>query len=410
MKYDICIIGGAGHVGLPLGVAFANANKKTILFDINKQSLDTILSGTFPFREENGDEALKEALKKGTLFTTTNESSISESKFLIMIIGTPIDEYLNPDFTGLMKTLKLHSDHYRDGQVLILRSTVYPGTSRHVQKFFTDIKKNVQVVFCPERIVEGYALRELKELPQIIAGFNSEAIQLASDLFKTLTEKIVLVSDPMEAELAKLFSNAWRYIKFAVANQFFMIANEQGLDYHHIHNAMTKDYARNADLPRPGFAAGPCLFKDTMQLAAFNNNNFFLGHSAMLINEGLPNYIIQKIKHSFQNKNNNQDLKFMTIGILGMAFKAESDDHRDSLSYKLRKIAETEADIVLCHDVYIKDPLFVSINDLISKSDIIILGTPHKEYSKINPKSYPKKIFIDIWNMWDINIFETKNI
>jgi UDP-N-acetyl-D-mannosaminuronic acid dehydrogenase len=410
MKYDICIIGGAGHVGLPLGVAFANANKKTILLDINKQALDIILSGTFPFKEEGGDNALKKALKKGTLFATSDESVIGESKFLIMTIGTPIDEYLNPDFTGLMKILKLYSNYYRDGQILILRSTVYPGTSGNVQKFFNNKKKKVQVVFCPERIVEGCALRELKELPQIVAGFDVEAVKIVSDLFKTLTKKIVLVSDPMEAELAKLFSNAWRYIKFAVANQFFMIASKEGLDYYKIHNAMTKDYARNADLPRPGFAAGPCLFKDTMQLVAFNNNNFFLGHSAMLINEGLPSYIIQKTKRSFQNKNNNQDLKSMTIGILGMAFKAESDDPRDSLSYKLRKIAETEVNTVICHDVYIKDPSFVSVDDLISKSDIIILGTPHKEYLKINPKTYPQKIFIDIWGVWDADISKTKNI
>lgn len=402
MKYDICIIGGAGHIGLPLGVAFANGNKKTLLLDINKQALDNILSGTFPFKEENGDSALKDALKRENLFTTTDISLISESKFLIMTIGTPVDKYLNPDFTGLIKVLKLHSDYYKDGQILILRSTIYPGTSNHVQKFFNDIKKNVRVVFCPERIVEGYALRELKELPQIIAGFDLEAVQLVSDLFKTMTEKIVIVSDPMEAELAKLFSNAWRYIKFAVANQFFMIANEQGLNYYDIHKAMTKDYPRNMDLPQPGFTAGPCLFKDTMQLSAFNNNNFFLGHSAMLINEGLPNFVIQKIKHSFQNEKGDKDLKSMTIGILGMAFKAESDDPRDSLSYKLRKIAETEANAVFCHDVYIKDPTFISVNDVISKSDIIILGTPHKEYFKITPEDHPGKIFIDIWNIWDI--------
>ncbi len=408
MKYDICVIGGAGHVGLPLGVAFANANKRTVLLDINKKTLDTIQSGTFPFREEGGDGALKKALKSGTLFMTTDESVISQSKYLIIVIGTPIDKYLNPDFSGLMKILKLHSNHFRDGQVLILRSTVYPGTSHYVQKFFADKKKKVRVVFCPERIVQGYALRELKELPQIIAGFDTKAVRLASNLFKALTKKIVTVSDPMEAELAKLFSNTWRYIKFAVANQFYMIACEQGLNYHQIHNAMTKDYDRNKDLPRPGFAAGPCLFKDTMQLSAFNNNNFFLGHSAMLINEGLPNYIIQQIKHSLRRGNNDRDFKFMTIGILGMAFKAESDDSRDSLSYKLRKIAEIEVNTVICHDVYIKDPSFVSIGELISKSDVIILGTPHKEYLKIKPANYPEKLFIDIWNVWDTKILQIK--
>ena len=254
-------------------------------------------------------------------------------------------------------------------------------------------------------------------MPQLISGLDSEAVQACKDLFGKLTKKKLVVVEPMEAELAKLFSNTWRYITFAIGNQFYMTAADHGLNYHNIYKAMVTDYERNKDLPRPGFAAGPCLLKDTMQLAAFNNNNFFLGHAAMLVNEGFPNYLIQKLVKAVP------DLHNKTIGILGMAFKAESDDARDSLSYKLKKIAATKCRAVLCHDFYIKDSSFSSLEDTLEKSDILILGAPHKEYAKIDLAKYQNKIlggpeiklvssnnleigqknnklFVDVWNFW----------
>lgn len=153
---------------------------------------------------------------------------------------------------------------------------------------------------------------------------------------------------------------------------------------------MTYNYPRCKNFPRPGFAAGPCLFKDTMQLGAFYNNNFNLGHTAMLINEGLPNYICQCLKNEY-------DLSKMTVGILGMSFKAESDDIRESLSYKVKKLFEFEAEKVLCSDPFVKDDRFVSAEDLVKKSDIIIIATPHKVYKTLQiPEG--KKV-ADIWNV-----------
>ena len=135
-----------------------------------------------------------------------------------------------------------------------------------------------------------------------------------------------------EAEFAKLYTNAWRYMKFAVANQFFMIAHAAGQDYGRILDAIRQDYPRATDLPGPGFAAGPCLLKDTMQLAAFTPDHFPMGQSARQINEGLPAYLVAAMERRYG------DLTGRRVGILGMAFKGESDDPRDSLSYKLRKL------------------------------------------------------------------------
>lgn len=427
MNYDLCIIGGAGHVGLPLGVAFANKGVKTVLLDINKAALGKIKAGVFPFMEENGSGELKAALKKKNLFVSQFPSVISQSRHIVLVIGTPVDEYLNPDFTGIIKTIDSYFSRFKDGHVLILRSTVYPGTSERIQRYFLERGKKVRVAFCPERILQGKAFEELRDLPQIVSAFDQKTYDEAAKLFQKLSDKKVVELKPKEAELAKLFANAWRYIKFAVGNQFFMIAEDHDLDYHKIYKATVQDYPRYQDLAPPGFAAGPCLLKDTMQLAAFNNNNFFLGHSAMLINEGLPSYLMKKMKRAFsdhptaKNPNlkpfigvaaestladlvkkldHNHGLRSKTVGILGMAFKANSDDPRDSLSYKLRKIAQAECREVLCHDVYIKDPTFHPVETVLAKSDIVILATPHREYKSIDPKKYPNKRFVDVWNFW----------
>lgn len=391
-QYDLCIIGGAGHVGLPLGVAFANNGVRTVIFDINKETLDKIKAGIFPFKEEGGRAALRNALKSGNFFISSQPESISESGKIILVVGTPVDKYMNPVMDEIKRALEEYFDFFRDGQILILRSTVYPGISEQIQNYFRKKGKNIRVSFCPERIVEGKALEELTILPQIISAFDPGTLNEVRKLFRKLIKKIIPLA-PIEAELSKLFGNAWRYITFSVANQFYMIAESYSLDYRKIYEAMTEDYERDKDLPRPGFAAGPCLFKDTLQLSTFANNKFLLGHAAVLVNEGLPQFIIQQLKQKM-------DLKEKIIGILGMAFKAESDDKRDSLSYKLRNLAELECKEVLCHDVYIKSPSFYPLKNVLDKSDIIILAAPHKAYKRINPSKYKDKLFIDIWNFW----------
>jgi UDP-N-acetyl-D-mannosaminuronic acid dehydrogenase len=247
----------------------------------------------------------------------------------------------------------------------------------------------VELAFCPERVAEGFAMAELTSLPQIISSFSADGLARARSLFERLGVQTIALP-PIEAELAKLFSNVWRYIKFAAANQFFMIANDHGADFYRIHHAMTTNYERCRDLPKPGFAAGPCLFKDAMQLAAYNNNNFYLGHAAMLVNEGLPNYVVQAVKRK-------HDLSRMTVGILGMAFKADVDDKRSSLSYKLRKILAFEARTVLCSDVYIDEEGFVTTEDLLRDSDLIVVGTPHREYRSL--RFPPGKPVVDVWNL-----------
>ncbi len=383
--FDVCVVGGCGHVGLPLAIAFASKGLKVSIYDINTQAIEMVKQGIMPFIEEGAEEILKKVINN-TLFVSSDREQVSQSKFIIIIVGTPVDEHLNPDFKLINKLLSELKEYFRNGQIIILRSTVYPGTTEFLKRKIEEFNLNIDIAFCPERILEGKAMEELFSLPQIVSGFRQETIEEVSTLFKKLTNDIVVVN-PLEAELAKLFTNAWRYIQFAVANQFYMMAEEYDANFYNIFHAMKFKYPRTANLPRPGFAAGPCLFKDTMQLSAFSNNRFFLGHSAMLVNEGLPDFVVQQLKKKF-------NLIEKKVGILGMAFKANSDDKRESLSYKLRKVLQMFARNVLCSDPFINDPSFVSEEQLIDESDIIILAVPHSKYKELDFKG---KYVYDIW-------------
>ncbi len=270
----------------------------------------------------------------------------------------------------------------------MLRSTVYPGTTAYVAAALADRGKRVDLAFCPERIAEGHALEELHSLPQIIGADTREAGDRAAALFGRLASKTVRTTSK-EAELAKLFTNTWRYMKFAVANQFFAIADQAGVDYTNVLRAVREDYPRAADLPGPGFAAGPCLFKDTMQLAAFTSDHFPLGQAAMQINEGMPAYVVSALERRHGS------LRGRTVGILGMAFKAESDDIRASLSFKLRKLLEWAGARVLCTDPYVVDDRLVPLDEVLAASDILVIGAPHRAYRSLDLGG---REVVDIWD------------
>jgi UDP-N-acetyl-D-mannosaminuronic acid dehydrogenase len=387
--YDAAIAGGLGHVGLPLGIVFAKRGKKIILYDIDEQAIALVKAGKMPFSERGAQEQLQEVLGK-TLEITSEKSVLSKARFIIISLGTPLDEHLNPEFSGFQKFFSEILDYLHDEQHIIIRSTIFPGTTEKLIDFLKSKGKKTKVSFCPERIAEGKAMEELVSLPQIVASLDDVARQEAKELFSILTDRILFLT-PKEAEIAKLIANTWRYIQFAISNQFYVIATQNDVDFYRIYEAVTYDYPRLKGLPKAGFAAGPCLFKDTMQLAAYSNNVFFLGHAAMLINEGLPNFIVQQLKQKNQ-------LAGKTVGILGMAFKADSDDSRESLSYKLKKILERDAKEVLCTDPYVRDPNLVGLQEVMEKSDIIILGAPHSVYKQIRMPA-GKKV-IDVWGFF----------
>jgi UDP-N-acetyl-D-mannosaminuronic acid dehydrogenase len=384
----IVIVGGCGHVGLPLGIVLARSGRKVTLLDIDISKVKGINDGCMPFMEEGATELLKQVIGK-TLNATVDVSCLADTETVITVVGTPVDRHLNPTVNELYKNLDNLLGRMRDGSLLVLRSTVYPGVTKLIYERIEMLGRKVQIAFCPERIAQGRALEELVKLPQIVAAFEPQAMDRARELFRNIASEVIELT-PLEAELAKLFTNSWRYMNFAISNQFYMLAQSYGLDFYRIHDAITRNYPRMRSFARPGFAAGPCLLKDTLQLAAFSGNSFFMGHAAMLINEGLPNFIVEHLRPL--------QLSTRVVAILGMAFKGDSDDKRDSLSYKLRKLLEVEARRVLCTDPYVNDPSLVPLDEALQLADIIILGAPHSVYSDLQLPS--DKLVIDIWNYW----------
>jgi UDP-N-acetyl-D-mannosaminuronic acid dehydrogenase len=389
---DVAVVGGCGHVGLPLGLAFAERGLTVALYDVNASAVAEVNAGQMPF-EEAGAQGVLTQVVGSRLIATTSAEVVATAEHVVVVIGTPVDEHLNPDPGVVSRAVAELADHLVDGQLLVLRSTVYPGTTALVERVVERMGKAIDVTFCPERIAEGKAMTELYELPQIVSGRSARALDRSEKLFRNLASQMVRM-EPEEAELAKLFTNTWRYIKFATANQLYMMANDFGLDYERIRQGLTFDYPRAADLPAAGLAAGPCLLKDTMQLAAFNNNNFVLGHAAMMVNEGLPLYIVSRLEMRF-------NLVSMTVGLLGMAFKGESDDIRSSLAYKLKRILRFKGATVLCSDPFVKsDPDLVPMADTLARADLVIVGAPHRAYRAVKT-SAP---VIDIWGITDAGV------
>jgi UDP-N-acetyl-D-mannosaminuronic acid dehydrogenase len=387
-ELDVVVVGGCGHVGLPLAIAFADRGARVGIYDVSETAVETVNSGRVPFAEPGAEEMLQRVLAAGRLRASADPAILASAEHIVVVIGTPVDAHLNPDQTAIPNALAGCASYWRAGQILILRSTVYPGVTALVEKMVAGLGVEMDVAFCPERIAEGKAMTELFELPQIVSARTPRGVERASALFGLLTSKLVVMS-PEEAELAKLFTNVWRYIKFATANQLYMIANDQRLDFERIRQGLVEDYPRAADMPAAGFAAGPCLFKDTMQLAAYNHNNFPLGHTSMAINEGMPLYLVHRLEQSYY-------LPSMTVGILGMAFKGGSDDIRSSLSYKLKRILAFKAAAVLCADPYVTcDPDLRSMDEVLAQSDLLVVGAPHPEYRDLATD----RPVADIWNI-----------
>jgi UDP-N-acetyl-D-mannosaminuronic acid dehydrogenase len=386
---DVCVVGGAGHVGLPLALAFAAAGQRVVVYDLNAAALGVIKSGVMPFVEYGAEPLLKEALQRGLLLFTSDPHDITRAKHVIVAIGTPVDEYLNPKLRALLDLFQQLRPYLRPSQTIVIRSTVFPRTCHQVERLLGSDGRRWKVAYCPERIAQGHAVKELKELPQIVSGSSAEAVEAATALFSSVAPEVVHLAIE-EAELAKLFSNAWRYIQFAASNQFYMLANSIGVDFNRVREAMVRGYGRAASLPSAGFAAGPCLLKDTMQLAAFNNNSFPLGHAAMAINEGLPNFLVDVLSRRY-------DLAETRVGILGMTFKADIDDIRDSLSYKLGKVLRFHGAEVLYSDEFATDPTFISKEELVARARVVIVGVPHSAYRGL---AVPTEVeVVDLWGV-----------
>jgi UDP-N-acetyl-D-mannosaminuronic acid dehydrogenase len=382
----VSIVGGGGRVGLPLGIVLSGAGHLVSIIDLDENRVRLINSRKMPFHEA-GAEDLLSTLNTNQLNASNDNSRIEDSDICVLIVGTPVLEDGTPSANSLINLVTQLIPHLGNVKMLMLRSTVYPGITRKLKNLLFESGIDTKISFCPERIAEGNAIQELKSLPQIVGAEDDLAIELSNSIFSSIGSKVILTSIE-EAELIKLFANSYRYLQFGIANEFFEICKSNDINWVNVWDALTREYPRAANLPKPGFAAGPCLVKDTQQLNYYYKNNFELGKSALAVNENLPDFLVSQLQRDY-------DLKNLTIGILGMTFKGNVDDFRDSLSFKLSEILRKVAKNVICSDALVQKEYFVSQKQILEDSDVIILCTPHDQYRSI----ITEKPIIDIWRI-----------
>ena len=382
----IAIVGGGGRVGLPLALILAANGNQVIIVDSDEDRVDKINRRIMPFYEVGAEDQMSKISSENLIATTSNEG-IVDSNVCILIIGTPVSDDGIPSANYMGDLVRDLSKYLQTTQLLMLRSTVYPGITEEIELIAQKLIPNIQVSFCPERIAEGKAFEEMKLLPQIIGVESDEAFDISQKVFDGISPKFIRTTFK-EAEISKLFSNAYRYFKFAIANEFFQICTSNEINWLNVWSSLKDDYPRAADLPLPGFAAGPCLVKDTIQLNYYSDDNFMIGKSALKVNENLPDYIVSILEEKYT-------LDQMVVGILGMTFKGDVDDFRASLSFKLKDVLNKKVKQVLCSDEVLQKDYFISAQDLVSKSDIIIIATPHSTYKKLDIK----KPLVDIWQI-----------
>ena len=319
IRKEIITVIGIGRVGLPMALSFANEGFKVFGIGRNLDKIEAINRGTMPFMEEGGEILLKKIINK-KFFATTDYSCIKNSHYIILTLGTPVDENMNPVYDQINAAIENSKPYFRPGQTLILRSTVSPRTTSYVKSLIDDfnglkVGKNFFLAFCPERISEGKALEEIKSIPQIIGGIDSASSKKANLLFQKIGVETV-VTDAVSAELAKLFTNMYRYINFAVGNEFMLLAANYNRDIYNIVNMVNYKYKRGG-ISLPGMTAGPCLFKDGFFLGSFFLSR--LGFETLFFN-------VSFLKLAYRNSRNTRP-KFYTLFyvIVGIQMKSNPE-------------------------------------------------------------------------------------
>lgn len=400
-KTEVVSIVGIGRVGLPLALFIAGKGYTVFGIDTDSSKVELVSKGQMPFMEEGAAVLLKRYLGK-SFFATTDFSKIAKSKIIILTLGTPVDENMNPSLVQIDRAIELSKKYLKPNQILILRSTVSPGTTNYVKSNLNEVPKikvgeNFFLAFCPERIAEGRSLQELEEIPQIVGGADRLSTQKAADFFQSLGIE-VNKTDDVSAELAKLFTNMYRYINFAIANEFMILAGNYHRDIYQIVDLVNRNYKRGG-LAMPGLTGGPCLFKDGFFLISdvpFAD----LITTSWKINESVPLFLIKKIRER-------RRLEGKRAVILGLAFKAEIDDIRESLAFKIKKALERERAKVFLHDPYV-DGYQSDLEEILKDADFIFLATNHQFYKKLDISKIKKMVskncvICDVWNIFKTN-------
>lgn len=406
----VSILGGAGHVGLAMGLVLVDAGHRVTLIDQDRSKLETIRSGELPYAEPQGEELLAAGLDAGRIETDTDVAAVADADVVVVVVGTPIDEHNNPQMDNFLTLIDEVSDHLHDEQLVVLRSTIYPGTTAIVRDAFEEegftVGSDLYLGFAPERVAQHHAIEEMVQLPQLIGTFDDSSYERIQSFFETFLEADCPRLTPTETEIGKLFTNMWRYITFAVANEFYLItetfADHHDVNIHRILDRTSYEYPR-FDVPSPGAnVGGPCLTKDGWFLIDNIPYNELLTASFQ-INEGMPAQIIGTMQQHRPDPDR--------ITVLGMSFKRDSDDTRNSVAFKLKKQLRMRG----YNDLVTIEPNRDGFDDWedVAGSDWVILMTPHSDFEDLddirNQVGNPDCLYCDIWGLWKEMKYESKN-
>ena len=375
----VAIIGGAGRVGLPLGVLLARAGLEVTLVDIDDQRVQLITDGNSPFHEDGLAGPLLEVVTSGRLRATTDPTHVAEVGTVVICVDTPVEALVDHSRDNVLGAVQGLMASLRDGQLLLLRSTSRPGTADNVRRLLLESGLDLTVAAVPERIAEGRSMEELPNLPQLVGAFDDDGYALAQDLFAQIGVNCVRLT-PTEAEYAKLLTNTWRYVTFAVANEFNALLEDDGLSFTRIREAARSGYPRLASLPSAGFSSGPCLEKDTRALLTMFPSSRFAAAS-LDVHRSMISHVIGLLEGP------RGDRSALTPGdsvaVLGVTFKPGSDDHRSSLSLTLIDALRERGYRVLWSDPHARLPGGLTLTEALDSCDIAVVATPHPEYVEL---------------------------
>jgi UDP-N-acetyl-D-mannosaminuronic acid dehydrogenase len=398
MSFDVAIV-GLGRVGLPLALSFADRGLTVLGVDVDPARLDAIRERRMPFLEDGAQEVLDrvELALSGVVIDAADASHI------VLTLGTPAFSHIEADIGQLRRAVDQLRGGLRVGQSLVLRSTVPPGTTDFIAGYLSkttglEIDRELYVAHVPERIAAGRFFAEIGSLPCIVGGVGERSAANATRLFEVLGAPVV-VTTPVQAELAKVWTNVLRYATFALPNLLMMDAEQHGANVFEVIELINHDYPRGG-MAQPGLTAGSCLRKDfAFSEERSNVPGMLLGVSR--VHESVPRFLIDGLVRRIG------PLAGTRVCVLGLAFKADTDDERDSLAHKLIRLLERELAEVSVHDPLVTGDV-LPLGEALAGAEAVFIATNHSTFrdpevlAEIAGRASDRCIVVDPWNCWNV--------
>jgi UDP-N-acetyl-D-mannosaminuronic acid dehydrogenase len=396
VAYDVSVI-GCGRVGLPLALSFADRGLRVLGVDKSPQILDNVRAGRMPFEEPGAQEVLS----RTQVDWTDSVADAAKADHIVITLGTPTFSHIEIDLSDIRTVLDDLLPHLRAGQSVTLRSTIAPRTTEFVAGYVAkhrgfDIGTELFVAHCPERIAAGRFFEEIVSLPCIVGGVGERSGAVVGSLFEVFGAPIVQ-STPVQAELAKIWTNILRYATFALPNLLMMDCEQYGANVFDVIELINRDYPRGG-MAQPGFTAGTCLRKDF----AFSEERSHAPGMLLAVsrvNESVPLFLVEGLVRRLGS------LSGRKVAVLGLAFKSGTDDERDSLAHKLVRLLERELADVAIHDPHVQTPT-LELDEAVAGADAVVVATNHADFrthatlQAIAEGAADDALVVDPWNCW----------